>query len=283
MRSAWGRLVVAFWLLWPQAGSAADAEQLARGEQVLRIGGCAHCHTAKEGPALAGGDALVTPFGTFYAPNITPSKTTGIGGWSEADFAKAMREGLSPKGDPYYPAFPFTSYTRMTDEDLKDLKAYLDSVPAVEQASRPHELGFPFNQRWGLHAWRLAFFTPGRFTPDPARSREWNRGAYLAESLGHCQECHTPRTFYGVLEKDRAYAGATLGKEKIPNLTTDKKAGLGDWTKGDVKGLLSMGMTPDGDFVGGEMAKIVEHGTGKLPAADLDALVEYLISLPPKQ
>ena len=249
---------------------------------LFHIGGCTNCHTAKGGELLAGGDAISTPFGDFYAPNITPDPTTGIGGWSDADFIRAMREGVGPDGRPYYPAFPYTSFTRMADEDLIALKAYLDTLATVDRPSRPHALWFPFNLRWGMWLWQWAFFTPERFQPDPAHDDAWNRGAYLVLGPGHCAECHTPRTFYGVLEQDRAFAGARLGKEKVPNITSDPDAGLGKWSASDIGTVLKLGMTPDGDFLGSEMAKVVNNGTGKLPDADLAAIVAYLRSLPPR-
>ena len=270
--------------------SAAALDLVAKGERLFHIGGCTNCHTAKGGALLAGGDPIVSPDGkwlayvhrAFFAPNITPDRETGIGGWSTTDFIRAMREGVSPEGDPYYPAFPYTSYTRMSDEDLTALKAYLDTVPPVRQLSREHDLGFPFDQRWGMRLWQWLFFEPERFTPDPAKDAVWNRGAYLAEGPGHCQECHTPRTFYGVRKSDQAYTGAALGKEKVPDITSDPKDGLGQWGLGDVVTVLKMGMLPDGDFVGSEMAKIVNNGTSKLPDEDIQAIAAYVKSLPPR-
>lgn len=266
------------------AAGAADPETLARGELLFNIGGCTNCHTAKDGPLLAGGDPLVTPFGSFHPPNITPDATTGIGGWSEADFIRAMREGVSPAGEPFYPAFPYTSYSRMSDEDLRALKAWLDTVPPVERPSPPHELGFPFNQRWLIGLWQWAFFTPERFVPDPARDEAWNRGAYLVLGPGHCVECHTPRNALGVLDMHAAFAGGDLGgpKGKVPNITGNPDKGIGSWSEGDIVTALTLGMLPDGDFVGGEMAKIVRNGTGKLPAEDVQAIATYLKSLPPR-
>jgi mono/diheme cytochrome c family protein len=182
-----------------------------------------------------------------------------------------------------YPAFPYTSYTRMSDEDLRALKAYLDTVAPVRQPSKPHDLGFPYNLRWGMRLWQWAFFTPERFAPDPAKDAVWNRGAYLVQGPGHCVECHTPRTFYGVLEEDRAFAGAQLGKEKVPNITSDPEAGLGKWSASDIATVLKLGMLPDGDFVGSEMAKVVNNATSKLPDADIAAIVAYVKGLPPRK
>lgn len=260
---------------------ADEAANRQRGELLFHIGGCTNCHTAKNGALLAGGDAIPSPYGDFYAPNITPDPETGIGGWTQAQFDRAMREGRGADGSPLYPAFPYTSYTRMTDEDLAALKGYLDALPAVSQASRAHELWFPFNLRWGLYLWQWLFFTPERFTPDPGRDEAWNRGAYLVLAPGHCGECHTPRTFYGVLEWDRPFVGAQLGKERIPDITPNPQHGLGQWSAGDLGTFLKLGMTPDGDFVGSEMAKVVNNGTSKLPDGDIAAIVAYLQSLPP--
>ena len=260
-------------------GTAARAAD-SKGELLFHIGGCTNCHTAKDGALLAGGDPIATPFGNFIAPNITPDPETGIGRWSLEDFVRAMREGRDPAGRPLYPAFPYTSYTRMSDEDLAALKTYLDSVPAVRQEARPHELRFPFNLRWGLYLWQWLFFTPERFAPDPVRDAVWDRGAYLVLGPGHCGECHTPRTFYGVLDWSRPFAGGQIGKERVPDITPAKTHGLGEWSSSDIATLLKLGMTPDGDFVGSDMAKIVNNGTGKLPQPDLDAIVAFLQSLP---
>lgn len=263
---------------------AADTpeELLARGERLFDIGGCTNCHTAKDGPLLAGGDAIKSPYGEFFAPNITPDPEHGIGGWSEQDFIRAMQEGRAPDGSAYYPAFPYTSYTRMGEEDLRALKAFLDTVPPVAQPSREHALGFPFNQRWAMRLWQWVFFEPGRFEPDPEQDETWNRGAYLALGPGHCAECHTPRNFAGALLWEEAFAGASLAGEKIPDISGDPQNGLGNWSAGDVRTVLQLGMTPEGDFVGGEMAKVVRNGTGKLPPEDVKAIAAYLKSLPPR-
>jgi mono/diheme cytochrome c family protein len=266
------------------AAGAADPGTLARGELIFNIGGCTNCHTAKDGPLLGGGDPIRTPFGAFHPPNITPHPEAGIGGWSDAEFIRAMREGVAPDGTAYYPAFPYTSYTRMSDEDLRALKAWLDSVPPVETPSKPHELGFPYNQRWAIGLWQWAFFTPGRFASDPTRDEAWNRGAYLSLGPGHCAECHTPRNFLGVLDWDSAFAGGDLGGPdgKVPNITSNPAGGIGGWSEQDIVTALTLGMLPDGDFVGGEMAKVVRNGTSKLPLEDVRAIAVYLRSLPPR-
>jgi mono/diheme cytochrome c family protein len=267
-------------LLAGAPAAAHAAGDPARGEYLFHAGGCESCHTAKDGPPLAGGRRLDTPFGTFIVPNITPDLNTGIGGWSEDDFVTAMTDGLSPDGGPYYPAFPFTSYMRASGQDLRDLKAFLDTVPPVENTSPSHDLNFPFNIRLGLWPWRWAFFDRQPFAPDPGRSAEWNRGAYLVTGLGHCGECHSPRNFAGVVDEDRALAGTRKGPEGKPIPGLRPNDDIGDWSVDDVAFLLKTGLTPDGDVVGGAMADVVEHGTSKLTDADLHAIAVYLKAQP---
>ncbi len=261
----------------PQDGEAAAK----RGELLFNVGGCASCHTAKDGPALAGGYELKTPFGTFHPPNITPDPENGLGAWSEADFVRAMKEGVSPDGDPYYPAFPYTSYTHMTDADVKALWAYLQTVEPVAQPSEPHDLGFPYNLRFGLWPWRWVFFEAGELPPEQGESEAWNRGRYLVRAPGHCAECHSPRNFAGAIEEDAMFGGAAQGPDgkPVPDISQSEN-GLKGWSEGDLKTVLTLGMLPDGDFIGGEMGKVVENSTNKLPEEDLDAVVTYILSLP---
>ncbi|HEY5598718.1 MAG TPA: cytochrome c, partial [Kiloniellales bacterium] len=187
----------------PPDGGGVGADAVARGAYVFRAAGCYACHTdsKNKGAPLAGGRALVTPFGTFYTPNITPDPATGIGAWPVADLARALREGLAPDGSHFYPAFPYTSYTGMIDQDVGDLRAYLMAQPPVVQANRPHELYLPFRLRALVSVWKWLFFTPGRLAEEPTRDAAWNRGAYLVQALGHCGECHTPRDALGGLNK----------------------------------------------------------------------------------
>jgi len=247
-------------------------------------GGCS-CHTddKRSGAFMAGGRPIKTPFGIVYSTNITPDPRTGIGTWSDADFLQAMRQGVSPQGVHYFPVFPYTSFTHMTEQDVLDLKAYLFSVPAVEQANKPPELRLPFGWRIGLGVWKWLNFRPGTFQPRPERSAEWNRGAYLVTALGHCAECHTPRNWLGGLQAQMAYAGAADGPEGelAPNITPDEDTGIGTWSVPDIVWYLQTGLKPDGDDTQGLMSVVIENGYKHLPEKDLQAIAVYLRSLKP--
>ena len=252
-----------------------------RGEYLSKVGGCVGCHTEtrKDATPYAGGRALKTPFGTFYGPNITPHPVAGIGRWTPADFVRAMREGVRPDGAHYFPAFPYPSFTRIGDVDLRDLWAYLRSLKPSAQPSRPHELGIPYRWRFLLFFWKWLFFSPGAFQPDPGKSPLVNRGAYLVQALGHCGECHTPRNWFGAPKKNRFLAGAKLGEGTNPsNLTPTRLKRYGD---GELKDILQSGLFPDGDVLGDTMAEVVRNTTSQLTAEDLTALLAYLRSLPP--
>lgn len=255
------------------------------GEYVFRAGGCLECHTdAKaKGAPLAGGRGLPTPYGTFYSPNITPDRQHGIGNWTEADFIAAMRHGKAPAGSPYFPAFPYTSFTKATEEDLRALWTYLKTQPPVDQPNRLHDLQFPFSFRPLMWGWRLMFFDAGVFTPDPGQSAQWNRGAYLVNALGHCGECHTPRNQLGGSKSDMRFAGSANNAEgdRVPNITPHPKTGIGSWSAKDIADYLGSGMTPDGDFAGGLMGDVIEHSTKYLTEQDRLAMGVYLKSLPP--
>ena len=273
------------------ADKAAD-NAVSRGQYLSRAGGCMACHTAeakdggKEGVPYAGGRALKTPFGTFYGPNLTPHPEAGLGRWSEADFLRAMRLGLRPDGAHYFPAFPYPSFTKMNDADLKDLWAYLRSLPADTTPNRAHELQFPFGFRFLLAGWKWLYFTPGPMTPDAAQSAPQSaqqaqlaRGAYVTQALSHCGECHSGRNVLGGIRKDRILAGAAKGPEgkSVPNLTP---TGLKKWDDNDLREFLLSGMTPDGDVTAEAMAEVVRNTTSQLTAQDLTALIAYLRSLP---
>ncbi len=256
-----------------------------RGEYLFRAAGCGGCHTDEknQGPALAGGPALKTPFGTFYGPNITPDVTHGLGRWSEADFIRALRHGVNPAGEHYYPAFPYTSYTRLTDADLRELWGYLRRQSSVAQSNRPHELPWYLRLRPLLGVWKQLFFTPGPYAPQPDKDKTWNRGAYLVEAAVHCGECHTPRNLLGASRRDRRLAGTRDGPDGsvVPNITPDKKTGIGRWRKGEIAEYLDSGMTPDGDSAGDLMAEVIDRSTSQLTKIDREAIAIYLLSLPP--
>jgi mono/diheme cytochrome c family protein len=266
------------------AAGRADQAQLDRGAYIFTAADCGACHTnvKEKGPLLAGGRPLKTPFGTFYTPNITPDPETGIGRWSDADFMLALRRGVSPGNDHYFPVFPYGSFTKMTDQDILDLKAYIFSLPAVSHANRDHDIDFPFGWRFSVWFWKQMNFTEGPFVSDPGRSPEWNRGAYLVEAVAHCGECHTPRGWLGGLDTSLAMGGTTDGPEghKVPNITPDVHTGIGTWSPKDVVRLLRTGQLPDGDFVGSMMGEVV-NSTSKLTDVDRQAIAVYLQSLPP--
>jgi len=259
---------------------------IARGRAVLEAAGGCTCHTDVEndGAPLTGGRPMKTPFGVFYSSNITPDRETGIGRWSDADFVRAMREGRAPDGSAYFPVFPFTSFSRMTDEDVLALKAYLFSLAPVHKRNRPPDALPPFSWRIGAWAWQLVFFTPGRFEPDATKSPSWNRGAYLSNAVAHCGECHTPRNLAGAVDASRAMTGSEEGPEGqlAPNLTPDRDTGLGDWTATDMTWFLETALKPDGDDAQGLMKEVIESGYSKMSPADRDAIAEYFLSLPPR-
>lgn len=275
----------AFWRLTTPQTVAPDALEarapdLANGRTMFLIGGCASCHATphQDDPTrLGGGLALATPFGRFYVPNISPHPADGIGRWTEAQFVTAMVKGVSPSGAHLYPALPYPSYQRMRIADLRDLFAYLETLPPVAGRVPAHELRFPFNIRRLLGLWKLLFLDGRPFAPDPARSAEWNRGAYLVNGPGHCAECHSPRNFLGAIVESRRFAGgpSPVGQGGVPSIRQDK---LGNWTVDDFAALLASGATPDADTVGGAMAEVVRN-TAQLSAADRRAMAVYLKSL----
>ena len=259
----------------------AQAQDAKRGQYLAAAGGCAGCHTEekKDAAPFAGGRALKTPFGTFYGPNITPHPQAGIGNWSEADFMRALREGTRPDGIHYYPAFPYTSFTKIVDADVRDLYAYLRSLPPNARASQPHELKFPFGFRFLNMFRKWLFFTPGAFVADSSKSRELNRGAYLVQALSHCGECHTPRNFLGASKRDRLLAGGKGPDDKvIPNITPTR---LKKWSDSDLIQFLQTGLTPDGDVAADPMGEVIANTLAKLTTPDINAVVGYVRSLLP--
>ncbi len=263
----------------------AGEANLANGRTLFYAGGCISCHAVPEDQdktRLGGGYALRSPFGTFYVPNISPHPRDGIGSWTPAQFVRAMRDGVSPDGRHYYPAFPYTSYQRMSVTDLRDLFGFLRTLPPVEGRAREHDLPFPFNIRRGLGLWKVAFLDGRAFVPDPSKSATWNRGAYLVEGPAHCAECHSPRNALGAIPGDERFSGGPNpeGRGSVPNITPHEN-GLKDWSAADIQELLSSGMTPSGDFVGSTMSAVVAR-ISQVPEADRAAMAEYVKSLPPR-
>ena len=264
----------------PHIGLTAYNPDLANGRTMFLIGGCSSCHAVpkqEDATRLGGGLALPTAFGTFHVPNISSDTRDGIGRWGEAQFIAAMRHGVSPSGQHLYPAFPYTSYQAMRTEDLRDLFAYLKTLPAVSGAAPDHVLKFPFNIRRIVGLWKLLFLDNAPFKPDASQSAQWNRGAYLVNAPGHCAECHSPRNLLGAIIASRRFTGgqSPTGQGGVPDLTQGK---LHDWKVQDFAEVLDTGMTPDSDRVGGAMVEVVAN-TRQLGAADREAIAVYLKSL----
>ncbi len=295
MDTRWLSAVVVALLLSGAQASADDgarsldaiAGDVGRGEQIFRATGGCTCHTnypgeGAEAPELAGGRAMETPFGVFYSSNVTPDVGTGIGGWTLADFVRAMREGLSPEGEHYFPTFPYPSFSGLRDEDLADMFAYLKSRPAIRRANRAPDAPFPFSWRVSVAGWKLVNFTPKTFDAAPERSEAWRRGRYLVEAAAHCGECHTPRTLTGGLNAAMSLAGSVEGPEGqlAPNITPHEETGIGTWSRADLVWYLQMGIKPDGDDTQGLMSEVIEHGYAELPTSELEAIAEYLATVP---
>lgn len=278
-------LATFWWLTRPTTvalAAATRAPDLVNGQEIFNIGGCASCHAVpnqQDRLKLGGGLPLASPFGTFYAPNISPDPKDGIGRWSEADFVNAVLKGVSPGGSHYYPAFPYTSYAGAKIDDVRDLFAYMKTLPPVAGPSRPHDLPFPFNIRRTVGVWKLLFFADKPFVADSARSAEWNRGAYLVNTFGHCAECHSPRNPLGGIVTAQRFAGGPdpEGQGFVPNIT---QKGLSDWSESDISYFLETGQLPDGDSAGGSMARVIRN-TSQLTPDDRKAMAVYLKSLPP--
>ncbi len=263
-------------------GTSFNAADAGHGEYLTNASGCVACHTAEEGQPMAGGRPLESPFGTFYTPNITPDNETGIGGWTDDEFVSAFQDGLSPEGEHYYPAFPYPSYTGMSRSDLLDIKAHLNSLNPVNATNREHDLVWYASWRMPLVFWKWLYFDDSRFAIDSSQTDQWNRGAYLVRHLGHCGECHTPRSWLGGTESDLELAGAPgFGDAKAaPNLTPHED-GLKDWRRADLELFFEIGMLPNGDFAGGEMSAVVDENTALLTDEDRAAITEYLRQLKP--
>lgn len=258
---------------------------LANGETMFNIGGCASCHaTPKQDNRLrlGGGHELHTPFGAFRVPNISSDPKVGMGAWTEHEFVRAMIKGVGRQGEHLFPAFPYASYQRMSLEDVRDLYAFLKTVPADPTPSQPHALAFPFSVRRGVGAWKLLYLDGQPFRSDPGKDAALNRGAYLVEGPGHCAECHSKRNLLGGIIASERMAGGPdpEGKGWVPNITPHAN-GLAKWSAKDIAYLLESGFTPENDSVGSSMADVIEN-TSKLSASDREAMAAYLKSLPPR-
>lgn len=254
------------------------------GESVFWAAGCASCHMAPDAKGdammvLTGGQSFPSAFGTFIAPNISPDQTNGIGGWTLVQFANAVTEGVDPEGQHLFPALPYAAYNKMIPQDVTDLKAYMDTLPASAEPSKPHDIGFPFNIRRSLGIWKL-LFNRTDYVISGELSPEQTRGRYITEALAHCGECHTPRNLLGGLQTGKWLSGAANpdGKGRTPNITSGKLT----WTEADIVEYLTSGFTPEFDSVGGHMAHVVEN-LAKLPESDRKAVAAYLQLVPPVQ
>jgi mono/diheme cytochrome c family protein len=261
--------------------SLVKASLVERGEYLAKAADCMVCHTTAGGKEYAGGLGFKLPFGTLYSTNITPDKETGIGNYSDRDFLNAVQRGIRHDGARLYPAMPYTSYTYISDADALAIKAYLFSLPPVRATAPANTLAFPFNQRWGMMFWSAVFNPDTRYEPDTSKSPEWNRGAYLAEALAHCGECHTPRNLAFALNNRKKFGGAITAGWRAFNISSDKATGVGGWRDEDLVSYLSIGHAPGHGTASGPMGEAVDHSLSQLAPEDVRAIVAFLRSVPP--
>jgi Cytochrome c, mono- and diheme variants len=261
---------------------ADTANEVERGRALVLLADCGPCHTARGGEPFAGGRAIPTPFGTFVTPNITPDPETGIGNWTSDDFWRALHEGRSRDGRLLYPTFPYTNYTKISRRDADAMFAYLRTLKPVRRENRPHELRFPYDQRWLLAAWRALFFRPGVYEPDPERSAEWNRGAYLVQGVAHCSACHEARNALGAIQSSDNPAGGLVLDWYAPSLTRAREAGVQHWSEEDIVTFLRTGRTQSAPHASalGPMAEVVYESLQHVHPGELHAMAVYLKSLP---
>lgn len=271
----------------PRPGAAAvpDSAAARRGEYLANAANCTGCHTDKQhgGAPFSGGKAITTSFGAYYSRNITPDPQHGVGAWTEIDFHRALRDGIAPGGGHYFPAFPYPSFTFMTDADIADIFAYLQTQRPDPRKNRAHDVPFPYDVRLSMVLWRALYFEKGPLAPDPQQNAQWNRGAYLVVAVAHCADCHSPRTSLGAVDPERRFNGGTLygpGEKHAPNITPDMTDGIGKWRIEDIAALLKTGITASGDTVSAPMSEVVD-GTAKLTDADRLAIAVYLKSVKP--
>lgn len=265
-------------LLAPVANAQGNAQ---KGQYIAAAAGCAGCHTESKAGSVpyAGGRALETPFGVFFGPNLTPDKETGLGNWTEADLKLALRHGQRRDGANYFPAFPYPSFTGMSDADIADLWAFLRTLPPTKRANRDHDLKFPFNLRVLVSGWKLLYFAPGQGGAAPSPSDAVARGAYLVRVLGHCGECHTPRNMLGGPKTDALLGGAKIPEGKVPNITPTR---LKKWKDSDLREYFATGTAPSGDIALDPMTEVITNTTSKWTKEDVDAVIAYLRSVAPQ-
>ncbi len=263
--------------------SLSEQQWIEKGEQVAIASDCQACHTKPEGgKPFAGGYGISSPMGMIYSTNITPSTVDGIGKYSEAEFARAVRDGIRADGSHLYPAMPYTSYTKLSDEDIHALYVYfMQAVPAIDEENIPTELPFPFNMRFAMLGWNMMFLDKGRFEPDSSKSDQWNRGAYLVNGPGHCDTCHTPRNLLMGEDTGKAFAGGMVGPWYAPNITSDAISGIGGWSNAQLVEYLKTGRVTGKNQAAGGMAEAVQNSLQYLPESDLQAIALYLKSTTP--
>ena len=264
----------------PYASAQPAPEIIAHGKALTEAGGCANCHTADPAKPFAGGKRIETPFGAITSPNLTPDKNTGIGLWSDEDFRHALRDGVTPYGSRYYPAFPYPYFTKLTRQDIQAIRAYLGTLDPVSNTSPPPQLRWPLNYRFVMRGWNWLFFKPGILEPDQAKSANWNRGRYLVEGLGHCGACHTPKNLFGADRHGRALGGGLVGDQFAPRLDEAERSGLKSWSVDDIVEYLQSGRNGR-SHAGGLMAEVVLNSTSLMSDGDVHAIAVYLKDLPP--
>ncbi|MFL9919516.1 cytochrome c [Paraburkholderia fungorum] len=266
----------------PSAAQPTGDALIARGKYLTVAADCAGCHTTEGGKPFAGGLAFTLPFGTIYSPNITPDRENGIGAWSDAEFARAMRSGVGRHGEDLYPAFPYTSYAMLSNDDVLAIRAYLATLAPVDTPAPANALAFPFNQRPIMRGWKLLFLDSKPFAPDPARGGAWNRGAYLVNGLAHCSECHTPRNLMFARKLDEALSGGVVDGWKAWNITPDKETGIGQWTDAQLVSYLSTAYAAGHGAASASMRQAIDLSLSLLPATDIEAIVTYLRTVKPR-
>ncbi|MBI5262992.1 MAG: c-type cytochrome [Bradyrhizobium sp.] len=262
-----------------RAEAEPSSETIARGKALSEAGGCAGCHTADPDKPFAGGKRIETPFGSIYAPNLTPDRETGIGTWSDADFTRALRYGVAPNGSHYYPAFPYPYFTKMTKPDTLAIRAYLATLTPFRNSVKSPEVPWPLNYRVVMRLWNYLFFRPGLFEPDQLKSAQWNRGGYLVTGLGHCGGCHTPKNYLGADRRGLAFAGGNVAGWFAPRLDGAERSGLKSWSVDDIAEYLQSGRNAK-SHAGGPMAEVIVNSTSRMSDTDVRAIAVYLKGLP---